>query len=46
LCACAQVHLLRRLCERFGVAQADSVLQETLAKEARSKRVATAMPSL
>jgi hypothetical protein len=35
LLACAQVHLLRRLCERFGVTQADSVLQETLAKEAR-----------
>jgi hypothetical protein len=30
------VHLIRRLCDRFGVALADEVLQETLVKEVRS----------
>jgi hypothetical protein len=29
------VHLLRRLCDRFGISLADEVLQETLAVEAR-----------
>jgi hypothetical protein len=30
------VHLIRRLCDRFGIELADEVLQETLAKEVRS----------
>ena len=37
-CFCPQVHLIRRLCDRFGVALADEVLQETLAKEVCSLR--------
>jgi hypothetical protein len=36
--AAAQVHLVRRLCQRFGVPMADEVLQETLAKEVGSLR--------
>ena len=30
-----QVHLLRRLCDRFGVSLANEVLQETLTVEVR-----------
>ena len=41
-----QVHLLRRLCDRFGVSLANEVLQETLTVEVRRNVVRRNVASL